>query len=74
MKNCRFCQGAVESTHIEHVHRWQGRLYILRNVPVEVCNQCGEVYFTPQALKSMDAIVMGKEEPQEYREVPVYTL
>ena len=74
MKQCPFCKGPVEGRRVEHVHRWEGCLYILRNVPAEVCTQCGEVFFDPAALKAMDNIVMGEREPHEQLSIPVYTL
>ncbi len=33
MKECPFCRGPIEEKRVEHVHRWKGNLYILRNVP-----------------------------------------
>lgn len=74
MRSCPFCKGLVEERRVEHIHRWKGTLYILRNVPAEVCTQCGEVFFGPQALKAMDEIVTVKGEPEEHRSVPVYSL
>ncbi len=49
-------------------------MYILRNVPAEVCTQCGEVFFGPDALKSMDEIVTNDLKPEEHRSVPVFSL
>ena len=74
MKNCPFCKGPTEEQRIEHVHRWKGKLYLLRNVPAEVCSQCGEVYFGPDALKAMDEIVTQKPAPESHLPVPVFTL
>ncbi|MCH8087720.1 MAG: YgiT-type zinc finger protein [Chloroflexi bacterium] len=74
MKQCPFCRGLIEDQRIEHVHRWERKLYLLRNVPAEVCTQCGEVFFAPEALKAMDKIVEGKREPLERLSVPVYSL
>jgi len=74
MEQCLFCKGLVEARRVEHVHRWKGRLYVMRNVPAEVCTQCGEMFFAPDALKAMDAIVAGRMEPAERLSVPVYSL
>ena len=74
MKQCPFCKGRIESQRIEHIHRWKGGLYILRNVPVEVCNQCSEVFFAPEELLAMDEIVNSEVEPKEHISIPVYTL
>ena len=74
MKQCPFCKGTVQEERIEHVHRWKGKLYLLRNVPAEVCTQCGEAFFAPQESRAMDNIVMRQQEPQEHVSVPVYIL
>ena len=74
MKQCPFCKGPAKEERIEHVHRWESHLYILRNVPVEVCGQCVEVFFAPQTLKAMDNIVMHGSNPDEHRSVPVFSL
>lgn len=74
MKKCPFCKGPIEERRVEHVHRWKGELYLLRNVPAEVCTQCGEVFFGPDALKSMDEVVTSKIQPDEHRSVPVFSL
>ncbi|MBM4404989.1 MAG: type II toxin-antitoxin system MqsA family antitoxin [Chloroflexi bacterium] len=71
---CPFCKGRVQRKRIEHVHRWKGALFILRNVPAEACTQCGETFFAPSALKAMDRIVAGGAEPKERRSVPVFSL
>lgn len=74
MKTCPFCKGRIEIRRIEHVHRWGGEIYLLRNVPAEACSQCGEVFFAPDALKAMDKVVSEKREPDERRSVPVFSL
>ncbi len=74
MEECIFCHGKTEERRIEHVRQWQGQLYLFRNVPAEVCTQCGEVFFGPEALKAMDKVVLGKAEAEEHVSVPVYSL
>ncbi len=74
MTQCPFCKGRVEPRRVEHIHHWQGEAYILRNVPVDVCAQCGEVFFGPDALRAMDAVVAKEVEPQGHRSLPVYSL
>ncbi|MBI4338108.1 MAG: type II toxin-antitoxin system MqsA family antitoxin [Chloroflexi bacterium] len=74
MEECPFCKGAVEQRRIEHVHRWKERLFVLRNVPAEVCTQCGEVFFAPPALKAMDRIVSQDHAPEAHLSIPVFSL
>ncbi|MBM3944019.1 MAG: type II toxin-antitoxin system MqsA family antitoxin [SAR202 cluster bacterium] len=74
MSTCPFCKGPVQEKRIEHVHRWKGEMYILRNVPAEVCQQCGETFFTPDTLKAMDRLVSQRPRPEGHRSVPVFSL
>lgn len=74
MDRCPFCKGAIKQRRVEHVHRWKDALYILKNVPAEVCSQCGETFFAPQTLNAFDSIVARGREPEEVRSVPVFTL
>jgi YgiT-type zinc finger domain-containing protein len=74
MERCYFCKGTVKKQAIRHVHPWQGRVFILNNVPAGVCTQCGETYFGPEALERMDKIVVAAPEPEKVAQVPVYTL
>jgi len=74
MRRCPFCEGSIEKERIEHVHRWKGHLYLLRNVPAEACQQCGEVFFGPEALKEIDNVVSKGRVPEGHVSVPVYSL
>ena len=74
MDQCYFCKGKVESKEIRHVHQWGDRVFIFKNVPADVCTQCGERYFGPEALAQMDQIVTGETEPEDIAHIPVYTL
>ena len=74
MDRCYFCQGKVETRVIRHVHQWGEKIFIFKNVPAEVCTQCGESYFGPDALEKMDRVVTGLPEPEEVTQVPVYSL
>ena len=73
MDQCYFCKGKVEKRGIRHVHEWGEQVLIFKNVPAEVCTQCGETFFGPEALGQMDEIVAGKAEPEEVTQVPVYS-
>lgn len=54
MDRCYFCKGKVESKTIRHVYQRGEKVFIFKNVPAEVCSQCGETYFGPEALEKMD--------------------
>ena len=71
--DCYFCGGQVVEKIIELDFRWQGKLYILEGVPVGVCQQCGEKYFTAEVSQAIDqAIKSGKV--KRLAQVPVMEL
>ena len=73
MKTCYFCKGSVEAKRIQHVHLWGRQLFILEDVPAEVCQQCGETYFAPDVLAEIDKIVTSNLQPTTTMTVPVYS-
>ena len=45
--NCFYCGGEVEEQYMPRELRWQEKWYILEDVPVGVCQQCGEKFLKP---------------------------
>ena len=59
---------------VERIHRWDGEIRIMRNVPADVCVRCGETFFGLDALKAMDAVAADKRRLDARLAVPVYSL
>jgi len=74
MKTCYFCKGRLACKIIRHVHRWGDRIVIFDDVPAEVCQQCGEIYFSPEVLKLMDEMTLREYKPKAVLPVPVFSL
>ena len=55
--DCYYCGGEVKEKVIQIEHRWKGKLYLIDKVPVGVCQQCGEKYFTASVSKEIDRLV-----------------
>jgi len=70
--DCYFCGGIVEERLIPREVRWQKELFIIENVPVGVCNQCGEKVLKPEVAKAIDLILKWKKRPSKTIKVPVY--
>jgi len=58
--DCYFCGGEVVERVIELEYKWKGQLYIIEGVPVGICQQCGEKYFTAPVSEAIDRIVDAK--------------
>lgn len=76
MNKCYFCKGKTEIKNIDVDFRWGDKLYVVKNVPVEVCTQCGERYYSARVSKKLDNLVkkqeLSKIRPQHVIEVPVF--
>jgi YgiT-type zinc finger domain-containing protein len=58
---CYFCRGKVQQQHITLDWRWGERLFVIRNVPVGVCDQCGEKYLDTRVYKDMERITASND-------------
>lgn len=69
--DCSFCGGEVKEDKVELDYRYQGRLFIFRNVPAGVCQQCGEKYLTAKVAKEIEQKIRTKEKWDKTIPVPV---
>lgn len=72
---CDLCGGELvpEKTSVE---LWHGEeLLILRDIPAQVCVECGEAYFDPDVSERIDAFLetYHRCRPQRYIPVPEFT-
>jgi YgiT-type zinc finger domain-containing protein len=71
MGGCYFCKGKTDKQRVTVDYRWGDKLVIIKNVPAEVCSQCGERYFDAEISRHMEAIVLSEEKPRFSITVPV---
>jgi|BarGraNGADG00312_1021997.scaffolds.fasta_scaffold228832_1 YgiT-type zinc finger domain-containing protein len=74
MKKCPLCSGELERKTVTHPQEYKGVIYIIENVPVEVCVQCGEVLLRPDVLEKIQELVWSEKAPDRTTAVPVYDL
>lgn len=70
--DCFYCGGIVEEKLMLREIRWDDQLFIIENVPMGVCNQCGEKVIKPKVAKVIDQIIEEEREPAKTIQVPVY--
>ena len=74
MSKCYFCKGKTKIKKVDVDFRWKGKLYVIKNVPVEICEQCGERYYSAEVSKKIDEIVKTpKIKAKKTIEVPVFS-
>ena len=72
---CNFCgSDQYEERRTEYLYSHDGQYLLVPNTPVEVCLNCGMVYYDAAVLKEIErrffAIQKKTEEPDRYIEVP----
>lgn len=77
MSKCYFCGGDTKIKKINVDFRWGDKLFVVQNVPVEICRQCGERYYSAKVSSKMDEIVRKSlkskiVKPKTVLEVPVF--
>ena len=72
---CNFCSGDhYEKRRIDYLYSHKGEYLLVSNTPVEVCLDCGMVYYDAAVLKEIErrffAIRQKAEQPERYIRVP----
>jgi len=72
---CNFCgSDRYEERRIEYLYGHKDKLLLVPNTPVEVCLDCGMVYYDAAVLKEIEQhffAIQGKaEKPDRYIEMP----
>jgi YgiT-type zinc finger domain-containing protein len=71
---CDFCRGRTVKRRVKKHHWHKGRLYIVENVPAEVCRQCGERYYHATTLDAIDRLLDTDHPVKESLQVEVVSL
>ena len=73
---CSVCGARVVEKRINYTQELGGSVYIVRDVPAEVCSQCAEQYLTPDTVDRLQQLIergeSKSEAPETTIEVPVY--
>ena len=72
MSKCFFCKGNTKIKNVNVDFRWGDKLFVVKNVPIEVCTQCGERYYSAEISKKLDELVKNQSKPQKTIQVPIF--
>lgn len=64
---CMFCRcDTIKKSTTTHVVNYKGCIIIIKNVPCEECEQCGEKFYTDEVAEHLETMVnMAKKMMQE---------
>jgi len=74
-KKCNFCGiTGYEQRRTDYLYSYKGNYLLVANTPVEICKNCGMVYYDADVLKEIEnhffAIQRKHEVPDHYLEIP----
>lgn len=55
---CMLCKcDTVKQSTTTHVVNYKGNVIVIKNVPCEECEQCGEIFYTDNVVERLEEIV-----------------
>ena len=55
--NCFMCKGELEDKNTTFMTELDNCIIIIKNVPSQVCKQCGEISYTDEVAKQLEKLV-----------------
>ena len=71
MTRCYFCKGPVQDSCVRIIRERNGKLFVIDNVPAQVCQQCGEEFYRGWVLEEIDRLMDSGESVEREITVPV---
>ena len=59
---CEYCDGTVREKVVEReAFKYEDRFIILEDVPIGMCDRCGNHYYNARIVKVVEALATGKK-------------
>ena len=69
---CEYCEGTVRARIVaKEAFKHKTGFVILEEVPIGICDKCGNRYYTAEILHQVEEIADGKKRPERCELVPV---
>jgi YgiT-type zinc finger domain-containing protein len=65
-------QETLVEKRVTYTLQLNGQLFIIENVPARVNEETGEQFFSPSTVERLQQLILTKQEPDHFAEVPVY--
>ena len=71
---CEYCSGEILPKKVTVNHSYEDKLVIIRDVPVGVCQECGQRYYDAATLDQLDILAQNSDTASERISVPVMVM
>lgn len=72
--DCTYCRGEILEKKEQIDYRYHGQLFIMENVLVGVCNQCGEKFLTADTAKKLEQAASTASQSVRTIAIPVISI
>lgn len=73
-KKCAKCGGELRPKRVALDRRWQGELFVFEDVPVQTCEDCGEIWIDASVASEMEACIIKGKTPSKKVEISAFSL
>jgi len=73
MSKCSFCPGETAPGHTDLLLKWGEEPIQIRDVPADVCQECGEAYVGAEAGAGIDRIIRERVGKSGEVQMPVFS-
>ncbi len=74
VNECEYCHGNIQPKKVTVNHSYKGKLVIIKDVPVGVCQECGQRYYAADTLNKLDTMALNSDTATERITVPVMVM
>lgn len=67
-----FRQETFIEQNVTYTLEFDGKFFIIENVPARVCQETGESFFSPETVERIQEIIWQNKSPKRVIETPVY--
>ena len=67
-----FRQETFIEQKVTYTLEFDGKFFIIENVPARVCQETGESFFSPETVERIQEIIWQNKSPKRVIETPVY--
>ena len=71
---CEYCSGEIRPKKVTVNYSYEGKLVIVKDVPVGVCQACGQRYYDAATLDQLDTLAKNSDTAPERISVPVMVM
>ena len=54
---CIFCSGKLKQSVTDYIEKKDNHVFLVKDVPCEECEQCGETFFSNSSVKIIERIL-----------------